>query len=823
MYNDLLQNLNYIEGLYIYGSGEMGQLSPLKETTKEKKGIFQTSVPKKIPIHFIRNTETIKLVQCGTFYTLILSTEGNVYTFGCADDGTLGHEESMSARRVPLKFPATGISGGDCHGIAYNRDNLAFWGRFRNKNGGLGKICYDPTYFNNSHINREYYKKAISGANHVIILSEKKNVFAFGNNDSGQIAVSPGKVFHHFQMNKLYEKNVEDIFTGDEYSFLTKYENGKKILKSWGANSKGQLGIGSYQTNVRENSSVYVPTKVIFPGISNISIKKVTGGAGTSICLTEDNRVFVWGLNDFSQLGLKIKDKIIPRPKEIEFFNPYSNPNNIVDEIYACNQYFYAKNNTTNKVYSWGMGDSYKLGNRKEKSELSPYLINNLFFKNLYISDLALGSTHVVVFLKKEKKEINLNMNMSPQKRIEKKKNEISDIIKNKPIKRIQDDLYDEKKEKEVDFGIVIRVKEEYITLHESDKPKASVKKFVTEKKIIKKDNNKDNIYKNIEEENEKMKKIGNMNYNENQFKIVIESQFKNENKRSTERSVNSSAQKTKSSPKKEIEKDEKYIKEVETTEEIRKTSLKDSLRINNSGSGKSKEEGKKEECQKKEINEEKDKIKNRNQPKDIKESCPENQNNTIENRKEITPSKNSNKKKSVIKNEKDNNTNRKENVEKDRNEKESISRSRRKISSSKEKGRYEEKDNKIEDKKGINTKKQIKTKNANYRKEEDNDYMDSNDGKDKEEKKTKKILSQSKNNKNTKKEKKEENGEANNFQRNSENNNNNSRRKNSNSNYKYAKSPMKKEDSKNKGKKSGENSKKKTKSKSKDKYHKRK
>ena len=30
------------------------------------------------------------------------------------------------------------ISGGDCHGIAYNNSSLAFWGQFRNSQGGIG-------------------------------------------------------------------------------------------------------------------------------------------------------------------------------------------------------------------------------------------------------------------------------------------------------------------------------------------------------------------------------------------------------------------------------------------------------------------------------------------------------------------------------------------------------------------------------------------------------------------------------------------------------------------------------------------------------------
>ena len=487
MYDDLLQNINYIEGLYLYGSGEMDQLSPLKENSKEGKEVFESSIPRKIPLHFISKKETIKLIKCGAMSTFILSTEGNVYSFGCSDNGALGHEESISAKIVPLKFKAIGISGGDCHGIAYNRENLAFWGQFRNKNGKIGKAYIEPTYFNNKNINNEFYKKVISGTNHVLILTEKKNIFGFGNNEFGQIGVSPEKIFHYFQLNKFYEKNVEDIFTGDEHSFLIKNENGRRILKSWGLNNNGQLGIGSFATNNEQNANIYVPTKVIFPGSFNISIKKVTGGSSTSLCLTEDNRVFVWGLNDFYLLGLKDKSKIIASPKEIEFFNKYLNPNNEIDDIYAAFQYFYAKNKKTNKVYSWGSGDSFILGNKKEKSETTPYLINYLFFKNLYVSDLSLGCSHVAVLLI-EKKDINLCQEENHKNEI----NKISNNKNSKAKKRKNIESLSDKKEKNEDYGILVKVKEEYITLDKHDQPKLSVKKIKTEKKIIQnKENNK--------------------------------------------------------------------------------------------------------------------------------------------------------------------------------------------------------------------------------------------------------------------------------------------------------------------------------------------
>ncbi len=115
-----LNNANTeIEGLYLYGSGEMDQLSPIKEDEKNQD-IFDTKIPLKIPLHFISPQEKIKLIKCDQMFTMILSTEGNVYTFGCADNGGIGHEDSVAAQRVNINFKPIGISGGDCHGLAYN-------------------------------------------------------------------------------------------------------------------------------------------------------------------------------------------------------------------------------------------------------------------------------------------------------------------------------------------------------------------------------------------------------------------------------------------------------------------------------------------------------------------------------------------------------------------------------------------------------------------------------------------------------------------------------------------------------------------------------
>ena len=112
MSENSFSDINCLEGLYAYGSGETDQLYPLQEYVKEEKYLYESSIPRKIPLHFKNKDEKIASIKCGSQFTIVLTNQGNVYTFGCSDNGALGHEESISAQIVPLKFPATGISGG---------------------------------------------------------------------------------------------------------------------------------------------------------------------------------------------------------------------------------------------------------------------------------------------------------------------------------------------------------------------------------------------------------------------------------------------------------------------------------------------------------------------------------------------------------------------------------------------------------------------------------------------------------------------------------------------------------------------------------------
>ena len=68
-------------------------------------------------------------------HTLVLSTLGKVYSWGCNDDGALGRQGADNQPMLidAITFPINNIAAGDSHSVAYNTDlNLIYrWGAYR--------------------------------------------------------------------------------------------------------------------------------------------------------------------------------------------------------------------------------------------------------------------------------------------------------------------------------------------------------------------------------------------------------------------------------------------------------------------------------------------------------------------------------------------------------------------------------------------------------------------------------------------------------------------------------------------------------------------
>ncbi|MFA6867602.1 MAG: hypothetical protein WCR54_08845, partial [Clostridia bacterium] len=369
------------DGEYFYwGQNSNGQYGNGSSLVLEPKPI-ETSV------------EYVKVLS-GLDYTIALSTEGYIYTWGSNYYGQLG-DGTTTNRTEPYRITSgrfIDISAGYYSSAAINADgDIYTWGR--NNSGQLGNGTLNnksiPTKVNGSI----KFQKVSCGEQHTLALSYEGDIYSWGRNDEGQLGnnslsmeKSPikitvtDKVFdqvsagQNFSMalskdgyvycwgdnsygqigndsttnqktpllvSSLIEK-VAQISAGSLHSvILTKYGD----IYTWGCNSSGQLGNG---TNI-------LSLKPIKLNISGINFVKLSCSSFESVAaITSKSQLYVWGLNDYGQLGDGTKtNKDIPTLLTIEG----ETFNNISMGFYHTTV---VSNN--NNSYSWGNNQFGALG-----------------------------------------------------------------------------------------------------------------------------------------------------------------------------------------------------------------------------------------------------------------------------------------------------------------------------------------------------------------------------------------------------------------------------------------------------------------------------
>lgn len=176
------------------------------------------------------------------------------------------------------------------------------------------------------------------GSHHSVVLTNEGEVYAWGQNKSGQIGSgmntnqgSPRRV-----NSSIGGKFIIGIACG-QTSTIAVTNNGE--VYGWGYNGNGQLGNGN---NVNQLN----PCRVM--ALSNIVIVKVVCGCSHTLALSDEGKVYAWGANSFGQLACL---------NRTNFFSPeqiLEDIGRIVDiaASHYCN--ISAALTQNSKVYMWG-------------------------------------------------------------------------------------------------------------------------------------------------------------------------------------------------------------------------------------------------------------------------------------------------------------------------------------------------------------------------------------------------------------------------------------------------------------------------------------
>lgn len=245
-------------------------------------------------------------ISASNQYSCALDTNGNAYCWGYNSFGQLGDGTTVNrSKPTPVIMPPgtrfTSISTGREHTTAISSDGKVYaWGR--NNYGQIG----DGTVGNNierfiptsvSLPESEVFQSVSSGDTYTVALTTTGILYAWGRNFNGAtLGIGNNDLYKETPVEVIMPAGVEFIqISASPYGGHTLALASDGTVWAWGINSDGQLGDGTF-TN-RD-----VPVPVSMP--EGIAFESVDSYHRHSVALSSSGDAWTWGANFRGQLGI---------------------------------------------------------------------------------------------------------------------------------------------------------------------------------------------------------------------------------------------------------------------------------------------------------------------------------------------------------------------------------------------------------------------------------------------------------------------------------------------------------------------------------------
>ena len=318
---------------YAWGYNNSGQLGD--GTSTERHAPVRVKTPDRKTYPDLPADFTYLQVSAGLHYSLAVGSDGNAYAWGLNDHGQLGDGTSSSYRNAPVRvrtpdrntypdlpkdFTYLQVSAGTYHSLALGSDgNVYAWGY--NSEGQLGdgttsdrnapvrvKTPDRKTY---PDLPADFtYLQVSAGQYHSLALGSDGNVYAWGWNGDGRLGdgTTGGNRYTPVRVKTPDRNTYPDLPADFTYLQVSAGSIHSLALGSdgnawaWGNNSNGRLG------NNTSGDYSFVPVRVRDPASPGDASKglqaaQVSGGGAHSLAVGSDGNAWAWGWNGFGQLG----------------------------------------------------------------------------------------------------------------------------------------------------------------------------------------------------------------------------------------------------------------------------------------------------------------------------------------------------------------------------------------------------------------------------------------------------------------------------------------------------------------------------------------
>ncbi|KAM9687050.1 regulator of chromosome condensation isoform 1-T1 [Trichechus inunguis] len=412
------------------GQGDVGQLG-LGENVMERKK------PALVPI-----PEDVVQAEAGGMHTVCLSKTGQIYSFGCNDEGALGRDTSLEGSetvpgKVDLQEKVVQVSAGDSHTAALTEDGRVFlWGSFRDNNGVIGllepmkksmvpvQLQLDVPVVKVASGELGYLawvgvKELCSGAgpsmgltslaspaflspsgnDHLVMLTVDGDLYTLGCGEQGQLGRVP-ELFSNRGGRQGLERllvpkcvmlksrgsrgyvRFQDVFCGAYFTFAISHEG---HVYGFGLSNYHQLGTPGTE-------SCFVPQNLTSFKNSTKSWVGFSGGQHHTVCMDSEGKAYSLGRAEYGRLGLgegaeeKSTPTLIPRLPAVSSV--------------ACGASVGYAVTKDGRAFAWGMGTNYQLGTGQDEDVWSPVEMTGKQLENRVVLSVSSGGQHTVLLVK---------------------------------------------------------------------------------------------------------------------------------------------------------------------------------------------------------------------------------------------------------------------------------------------------------------------------------------------------------------------------------------------------------------------------------------
>jgi len=206
------------------------------------------------------------------------------------------------------------------------------------------------------------------------------NVYVWGGNNQGQLALSADKVFSPRLCFLLKDKVIYKVACGRNSSFAITVHN---AVYAWGNNEFSQLGLGKDAPKI-----IKQPTR-----IKNLpkTVIDIACGSKHTLALCDSGKVYSWGDGKRGSLGQN-EISISYEPKCIEGIEGIEGVIKIV-----CGAFHSIVLTKSGDIFGWGEAEAGQLGSPDFSYINIPIQIDAEALKEVKIKDVACGEAHTIV------------------------------------------------------------------------------------------------------------------------------------------------------------------------------------------------------------------------------------------------------------------------------------------------------------------------------------------------------------------------------------------------------------------------------------------